>query len=1066
MDLRLSHGGTAPFASIDNGGRSFAVGWNHPLPAPAVRGNTATYTGVVPDGDLVVTSLPQGFTHSLVLRRPPSGPLTITLPIRTKGLTLLKDADHGLRLVDGLGTTVISAPAPHMWDSSKDPASGEATRQAEVTTSIRREAGGAVLTLRPDPGYLNDPALRYPVTIDPTSTLTVGTDTWVATNFPDSQRGSTELKAGTFDGGTTVARSYLLFNDIAGFRYTSGSQGPTDPALTVTYDSRPTVPQVSITPGADSSTEALTTSSLTPTVSARATDSDGGSLTYTFTLTCTPLGAGCAQPVRTRTISGVPSGTPAQWTVPPGYLTNATRYELSVEAGDGTDTTAADPVRLTTDAADPPTAQSTSLDEPANPILSGVVSRPSGDAVTAQFFLTDDSGNAVGPTPLGSGDATEGGRVSLRLPDGMVGQGQRYSWQMRACAGDACTDKTAPISFTVPAPPPTPQGQTLVLGADKLTLSTAKAAADACQGSACPLQPSSTVKIGGTGADRDLTVVSADLSAIPAGASIVSATLKLGSPACGGACSGEVSAYSLDSALPASPVSSDVTAAIGADGNADAPVGSADLDLAALLSDWLTQPADDHGLALLGSEDSVPAAFPAPQLVISYLPPAPPTVPQGVRARAGDSGTLLTWDEPADTGGSGTVRYDIEVLKSDDQPLKSVSTDDEAAVVTGLTNGSAYSLRVRALTAYGTSGWATASVTPQAVAGGTQSYLDAVKQYLTSQNKMREGVFISASAAAGQSTQGTRFAAALDTQAGPLRQWAEDAAGHQVAQTSSAVTLSDVLVSQTAADSVTVRATVKTTTTTADGVGTTSAEDKTNDDIAVRDFVFDKQSTSVASITRNLDGTAVDASGSSGDGDLNGVITGDSTAAPADAPAPLPLDPKGWPDLSVGSGQVSTRSVRQSGIARWAVDNVYTWPYAIKHNNCTNFTSYAVNKGGKAPEKGWYSRSNDNNWFEHLLKGGGARSYSWMNVVHFYDHFQTKRHRLVWRYSWWDVQPGDVIFFDQKSVSGWLDHLAVVSWVSQRAGVFYAQHGPRDRYRSLSDAWPRLAHVYVAKVVK
>ncbi|MET8145076.1 DNRLRE domain-containing protein [Sphaerisporangium sp. NPDC005288] len=753
VDLRLSHGGTAPFASIDNGGRSFAVGWNHPLPAPAVRGNTATYTGVVPDGDLVVTSLPQGFTHSLVLRRPPSGPLTITLPIRTKGLTLLKDADHGLRLVDGLGTTVISAPAPHMWDSSKDPASGEATRQAEVTTSIRREAGGAVLTLRPDPGYLNDPALRYPVTIDPTSTLTVGTDTWVATNFPDSQRGSTELKAGTFDGGTTVARSYLLFNDIAGLRgkhildtdlrlwtywsstcstagpgvqvrrvtagwdpdtirygsepatttsgaktvtsayghdsgcpaafthwdidaivqawadgsanhgvqvrgtdqsdsttwrryhssnHTSGSQGPTDPALTVTYDSRPTAPQVSITPGADSSTEALTTSSLTPTVSARATDSDGGSLTYTFTLTCTPLGASCAQPVRTRTISGVPSGTSAQWTVPPGYLTNATRYELSVEAGDGTDTTAADPVRLTTDAADPPTAQSTSLDEPANPILSGVVSRPSGDAVTAQFFLTDDSGNAVGPTPLGSGDATDGGRVSLRLPDGMVGQGQRYSWQMRACAGDACTDKTAPISFTVPAPPPTPQGQTLVLGADKLTLSTAKAAADACQGSACPLQPSSTVKIGGTGADRDLTVVSADLSAIPAGASIVSATLKLGSPACGGACSGEVSAYSLDTALPASPVSSDVTAAIGADGNADAPVGSADLDLAALLSDWLTQPADDHGLALLGSEDGVPAAFPAPQLVISYLPPAPPTVPQGVRARAGDSGILLT----------------------------------------------------------------------------------------------------------------------------------------------------------------------------------------------------------------------------------------------------------------------------------------------------------------------------------------------------------------------------------------------------------------------------------------
>ncbi|MET8145075.1 hypothetical protein ABZU32_32640 [Sphaerisporangium sp. NPDC005288] len=39
------------------------------------------------------------------------------------------------------------------------------------------------------------------------------------------------------------------------------------------------------------------------------------------------------------------------------------------------------------------------------------------------------------------------------------------------------------------------------------------------------------------------------------------------------------------------------------------------------------------------------------------------------------------------------MRYDIEVLKSDDQSLKSVGTDDQAVVVTGLTNGSVYSLR-------------------------------------------------------------------------------------------------------------------------------------------------------------------------------------------------------------------------------------------------------------------------------------------------------------------------------------------------------------------------------------
>ncbi|MEU0565404.1 DNRLRE domain-containing protein [Nonomuraea sp. NPDC005983] len=1178
-NVRVSNGGTEPFASIDNGARSFAVGWGHPLPTPTVRGGTATYAGVVPDGDLIVTSLAQGFTHSLVLRRPPSGPLEIALPIKTKGLDLVKDADHGLRLVDSTGKTVISAPAPHMWDSSTDPASGEAAHQAEVATSIHSDAGGAVLTLQPDPGFLNDPQLRYPVTIDPTSTLTVSTDTWVATNFPDSQRGSTELKAGTFDGGTTVARSYLLFNGVGGLRgkhvldtdlrlwtywsstcstagpgvqvrrvtaswdpdtirygseptttttgaktvtsayghdstcpaafthwdtdaivqawadgsanygvqvrgadqtdsttwrryhssnYTSGSQGPTDPALTVTYNSRPTTPQVSVTPQAASATDAKTVSSLTPTITAKATDSDGSSLNYTFTLTCKPLGTTCSQPTRTQTVSGVPSGTSAQWAVPPGYLTNATRYELSVQVSDGTDTTAADPLWLTTDAPDLPTAQATALDEPANPVLSGVVSRPSGAAVTAEFFLTDSSGNAVGPTPLGTGGVTDGGRVSLRLSDGMVQQGQTYKWQMRSCVDSTCTDKTAPVSFTVPAPQPAPQGQTVTLGTDKLTLSAAKAASDACLGSPCPMQASSTVKVGGAGTDRDMTVLSADLSGIPAGASIVSATLKLGAPTCAATCSGTVSAYALDSALPSSPTSSDVTNAIGTDSNADAPVGTADLDLSALVTDWLAQPTGNNGLALQASTDSASAEFSAPQLVISYLPPRPPTIPQGVRARAGDAGALVTWDQLADTGSdSGITNYDIEVRTSDNQVLKTLSTADQAIVVPGLTNGSAYTVQVRAQTPYGVSDWTSPTMaTPQAVAGGTQSYVDAVKQYLTSQNKLLEGTITTSAEATTQNTEGTRFAAVLDTQSVGLTQWADDAAGHQVAQTSSSVTLSDVLVSQTTADSVTVRATVKTTTTTADGVGTTSPEQKTNDDIAIRDFVFKKQSTSVAAIAQNLDATAVDASPSSGDGQLNATITGDTTGTPADLPASLPLDSAGWPDLSVGSGRISTQGVSQSGIARWAVDNVYKWPYAITHNNCTNFTSYAVNKGGKAPEHGWYSRSNDNNWFEHRRTGAAFRSYSWMSVDHFYNHFQNKRHRLVWRYSWWDVQPGDVIFFDQKGVSGWLDHLAVVSWVSQRAGVFYAQHGPRDRYRSLSDAWPRLNRVWVAKVVR
>ncbi|MET8162511.1 DNRLRE domain-containing protein [Sphaerisporangium sp. NPDC005289] len=215
-DVVVSDGGQEPFASVGRGKHSVGVGWGKALPKPAVKGDTATYADVVPNGDLVVKALPQGFSHSVVLRSRPSGPLEIKLPIATKGLTLSKGSGHSLNLKDSSGKRVATAPAPRMWDSSTDLASGESTHQAEVTTSIEQSSGGTVLVLKPDAAFLNDPALRFPVTIDPTTTLTVTTDTWVATSFPASQRGSTELKAGTYNAGGEVARSYIKFNGIDG----------------------------------------------------------------------------------------------------------------------------------------------------------------------------------------------------------------------------------------------------------------------------------------------------------------------------------------------------------------------------------------------------------------------------------------------------------------------------------------------------------------------------------------------------------------------------------------------------------------------------------------------------------------------------------------------------------------------------------------------------------------------------------------------------------------------------------------------------------------------------------
>ena len=128
----------------------------------------------------------------------------------------MADSGH-LLLKDTDGKLVAEAPAPMMWDSSKDDASGESKHQEKVTAKVETaDDGSQTLVLIPDTDYFARD-LTYPVTVDPTSTLAATTDTWVATNYPDSQVSSTELKSGTYDAGSTKARSYLKF-DVSAFK--------------------------------------------------------------------------------------------------------------------------------------------------------------------------------------------------------------------------------------------------------------------------------------------------------------------------------------------------------------------------------------------------------------------------------------------------------------------------------------------------------------------------------------------------------------------------------------------------------------------------------------------------------------------------------------------------------------------------------------------------------------------------------------------------------------------------------------------------------------------------------
>jgi RHS repeat-associated protein len=215
-DIAVSDGGDTTLASVTKGAKSFGMGWESKLPIPSVKGDTASYD--LGNGQtLTVTALAQGFTQNVVLEKAPDGDLEYRIPLKLDGLKLSEANSGHLLLKDSDGKLVAEAPAPMMWDSSKDKLSGESKHLAKVATKVETaEDGSQALVLTPTPEYFEQD-LIYPVTVDPTSTLAVTTDTWVATNYTDSQVSSTELKSGTYDAGSTKARSYLKF-DVSAFK--------------------------------------------------------------------------------------------------------------------------------------------------------------------------------------------------------------------------------------------------------------------------------------------------------------------------------------------------------------------------------------------------------------------------------------------------------------------------------------------------------------------------------------------------------------------------------------------------------------------------------------------------------------------------------------------------------------------------------------------------------------------------------------------------------------------------------------------------------------------------------
>jgi hypothetical protein len=209
-----SRAGSGELARVESAGGSVAFALKGAVfPAlGVVEGSRITYAGVIPGVDLVYESRPEALKELIVLREPPRDPVAFRFLVMVEGLEPRPEGDGSITLVNREGKIELVIPAGSMTDSSIDPRSGESAFSSDVDFDLAEEKGGLVLTVTPDLEWLQAPARVYPVEVDPSVTLYATLDTFVQTGITSGQSGSDELKTGTFDGGSTKARSFVRFN--------------------------------------------------------------------------------------------------------------------------------------------------------------------------------------------------------------------------------------------------------------------------------------------------------------------------------------------------------------------------------------------------------------------------------------------------------------------------------------------------------------------------------------------------------------------------------------------------------------------------------------------------------------------------------------------------------------------------------------------------------------------------------------------------------------------------------------------------------------------------------------
>ncbi|MFJ7988805.1 LamG-like jellyroll fold domain-containing protein [Streptomyces sp. NPDC096351] len=214
-------------ASVDFGaGRSLAYALQGAAQAePTVAENgTVTYADVLPDTDVQLVPLAEGFKENVVLRSPQAAN-SWTFPLAVKGLTPRVAEDGDVEFTDANGKVTATIPHAFMEDSRIDPRSGDPARSRAVTYELVTVDGEPALRMTADRAWLDDPARVYPVTVDPT--VTASNSTYAQNTIGGDHSTETQIKVGSYDSGTNKTNSFLQFSSLgttlAGKRVTAAT---------------------------------------------------------------------------------------------------------------------------------------------------------------------------------------------------------------------------------------------------------------------------------------------------------------------------------------------------------------------------------------------------------------------------------------------------------------------------------------------------------------------------------------------------------------------------------------------------------------------------------------------------------------------------------------------------------------------------------------------------------------------------------------------------------------------------------------------------------------------------